>query len=118
MVSTIPALSAFFSFENAYVFDPGNETMLASAVISLAVDLAKGKPRVALLEYEDALLPYMQVVNAARNRKLQSSVADTIMEEAAIKRMQTECWEEAECSGKCEKRWTELSLSEPIRNKY
>jgi glycosyltransferase involved in cell wall biosynthesis len=113
VVSNIPALAAFFSPQNAYVFEPGDEKSLAAAALVLAADLAQGAPRVAALDYEDPLEPYGRVVSAARRGELPSSLADTVMEEAAIDRTQAGCWHEEACSSECKKRWAALSSATP-----
>ena len=109
VVSNIPALAAFFSPGNAYVFEPGDEKSLAAAALALAADIALGAPRVAALEYEDALEPYARVVHAARRGELPASHADTAMEEAGIERAQVGCWPDAACLGECKNRWAALS---------
>ena len=113
VVSNIPALAAFFSPDNAYVFEPGDEKSLAAEALALAADLARGAPRVAALDYKDPLEPYGRVVNAARRGELPRLHADTVMEEAAIDRAQAGCWHEEACSSECKKRWAALSSASP-----
>ena len=101
IISDIPAFGEFFTANNAYVFASGNAGSLAKAVSVFVADLIGNAPRVARLNYADAVTPYERASAAGLGEsKDVLPGSDLRLLEAAMSKLEGECWPSA--GNKCE----------------